>query len=199
MTEADPPPPRGVDLDAGELTGLRPDRLLEHARQLAQRGRDTPIPRTVHARRAVSAAYYALFHRVAINVAWRASTEQPDDVRWRLCRTINHGDIGFVTGRLIARSRAAGRSGSTTLETALLDSALVDSRMPDIASGFDKLMRARHQADYDHLVVIDRPTALLWVSQAGQLVRQVDELWPEPAWQSFTTLVLLKASLSNRA
>jgi hypothetical protein len=74
-------------------TGLRPDLRLDHARQLSRRGTDTATPRTVHARRAVSAAYYALFHWVTINLARKASAGLPDSVAWALCRTFSHAKI----------------------------------------------------------------------------------------------------------
>jgi uncharacterized protein (UPF0332 family) len=182
-------------------TGLRPERLLDHARQLARRGTDTASPRTVHARRAVSAAYYAVFHRVTINLARKASPGLPESMGWALCRTFSHTKIMEVTDLLVRRPDELRKStpARATLTADLVDLALDGRGMAPFAHGFGPLQRARHSADYDHIAVIDRPTAAEWVRSAETLVEIVDDVYPEPAWQAFTTLILLKSTLAHRA
>jgi hypothetical protein len=184
-----------------DTMGLRPDRLLDHARQLAKRGSDTAAPRTVHARRAVSAAYYAVFHRTTIGLARRASTDLPDSVGWALCRTFSHVKIKEATDLLAHRADELRRSTPppATLTSDLVDLALSGHGMLAFATGFGSLQRARHSADYDHSAIIDRPTAAEWVRSATTLVEIVEEVSEEPAWQAFTTLMLLKTSLAHRA
>lgn len=67
------------------------------------------------------------------------------------------------------------------------------------AHGFGLIQQARHDADYDHTSVIDPLAAGQWVRTAEALVGIVDRVYEEPAWQAFTTLVLLKTSLAHRA
>jgi uncharacterized protein (UPF0332 family) len=182
-----------------DTTTLRPDRLLDHARQLARRGADTASPRTVHARRAVSAAYYALFHQVTINLARRASTGLPDAVGWALCRTFSHTKLREATDLMTRRPDELRRSTRATLTTDLVDRALDDEGMAVFARGFGPLQQARHEADYDHTTVIDRTTSERRVQDAEALVRIVEGVYEEPAWQAFTTLVLLKTNLVHHA
>jgi hypothetical protein len=182
-----------------DATGLRPDRLLDHARQLARRGTDTASPRTVHARRAVSAAYYALFHRVTINLARRTSTGLPESVGWALCRTFSLAMLKEATDLMTRRPDELRRSTRPTLTTELVDRALGDHSMAIFARGFGPLQQARHDADYDHTTVIDRTAAERWVQSAEALVGIVEGVYEEPAWQAFTTLVLLKTSLVHHA
>jgi hypothetical protein len=184
-----------------DATGLRPDRLLDHAQQLARRGTDSTAPRTVHARRAVSAAYYAVFHRVTINLARRALTGLPDPVSWAMCRTFSHTRIAEATDLMDRRPIELRRSTPppSTLTSELVDLALEGHEMATFAQGFGRLQRARYEADYDHTKIVDRPAAVEWVQSAGARVEVVDEVYAEPAWQAFTTLVLLKTSVAHRA
>ena len=153
----------------------------------------------MHTRRAVSAAYYALFHQVTINLARRASTGLPDAVGWALCRTFSHTKLKEATDLMMRRPDELRRSTRPTLTTDLVDRALDSEGMAIFARGFGPLQQARHEADYDHTTVIDRTTAELWVQDAEALVAIVDGVYDESAWQAFTTLVLLKTSLAHRA
>lgn len=123
----------------GEETDVNPDDLLAIADSLAsgrvgtRRGR----PRQAELRRAISAAYYALFHALATNcanllVGARTSTETRQ--AWRQAyRSLHHGQI--------KRKCTEGRSKR------------VMRRFPhavqDFADQFVKMQRLRHLADYD--------------------------------------------------
>lgn len=153
----------------------------------------------MHARRAVSAAYYAVFHQVTMNLARRASSDLPESVGWALCRTFSHTKLKEATDLMMRRPDELRRATiRSTLTTELVDRALADRSMAIFARGFGLLQEARHEADYDHTRVIDRLTAASWVRSAEALVEIVEIVYEEPAWQAFTTLILLKTTLAHR-
>ncbi len=64
--------------------------LLRHARELAERA--PKRPKQANIRRAISAAYYAVFHLLT-RAAARAFADGNDSLIPRLARTFNHGDM----------------------------------------------------------------------------------------------------------
>jgi hypothetical protein len=77
--------------------------LLEQAQHLAKRERGRP--RQASLRRAISAAYYALFHLLLEEAALQAIPGSLASWRPVSARSINHGDVkkvanGFVRGAL---------------------------------------------------------------------------------------------------
>ena len=124
---------------------MNPHHLLEIADNLAsgritQRGR----PRQSELRRAVSAAYYAMFHTLALNAAnllvgSRSSTRTRE--AWRQTyRALNHGRIK----RQCTESRTKRVLANFPQE------------IQDFADLFVTLQRERHIADYDPLEQLSR-------------------------------------------
>jgi hypothetical protein len=107
------PSSAGAPLRDGRMSGLQPELLLRHARQLAERSTDTESPRSVHARRAVSAAYYALFHRVCMGVASTVVPRESDRARWELCRTFDHKAVETVARWVGGQQRPPRPSAGT--------------------------------------------------------------------------------------
>ena len=99
-----------------------PRDLLEQAGHLAKR--EPRRPRQASLRRAVSAAYYALFHLlIEASVSnWKRPEQRP-----RLGRAFNHG---FMKD---AANKVQGKSGLKT-----------------VAAAFVSLQEERHSADYDN-------------------------------------------------
>lgn len=179
--------PRGV----GEQSTLQPHLLLSHADQLVARLSDTGRPKTVHPRRAVSAAYYAVFHYTTIWVAYTAVPDHSPDTVGKLCRTFDHGDIekvaDWITG-VPARfahglAATAARSDQLTL----------------FARHFARLKAERTLADYSHAHVVDRRAALTMIGRAREAVDALDSLdVDDMSWQAFVSLVLLPAQPGKR-
>jgi hypothetical protein len=139
--------------------------LLEQARFLSQR--ESGKPRQASLRRAVSAAYYALFHMLAEDAASQASPPAPTALRLRVQRSFQHATMkeaakAFITAAKPARNWKA---------PAPLDQLLAGSPSPaleSVAAAFIKLQDERHKADYDLTFQFDR-------SNVQALVREADE------------------------
>lgn len=124
--------------------------LLEQAAHLATR--ETRRPRQASLRRAVSAAYYALFHLLIDEGARRFSASKPDGLRLRVRRAFDHGDMrnvckSFLDGqKAILKNKDPGQPPPATrqLLTFPLEPVLVA-----VIQAFVDLREARDEADYD--------------------------------------------------
>jgi uncharacterized protein (UPF0332 family) len=111
--------------------------LIEQAQHLATRERGKP--RQVSLRRAVSAAYYALFHLLVDEGTSRLIPTAPEGLRARAGRAFAHKDMKNACEQIV-------RSSS------LLIGLVVPPIEPEIklvAETFLELQQQRHLADYD--------------------------------------------------
>lgn len=136
------------------------EELLEHARFIA-----TLDPRTMSqasVRRAISAAYDAVFHLLATEVAGQVSPVVPAGLRERTQRALEHGSMAKVAD---AFSRAAGATVTPFLGDFPLPEP-VSGELASIANSFKELQEARHSADYDVSKRFDPADALIEVQKA---------------------------------
>jgi hypothetical protein len=121
---------------------------MTHAIYLAVDGAhgDSPLEvsagaRIVSERRAVSAAYYALFHHLNSSAAGLIAPNVQPETNHRIQRWFEHAEMKRVCGRFLA----------TKLDKPLLDligeAASADLR--NVAQTFITLQEARHNADYN--------------------------------------------------
>lgn len=166
--------------------------MLEHAGRLASLAGDTADPHAVHARRSVSAAYYAVFHRLCINVAWTAFPTGSDDSRYALCRVFDHGPVETIA-KWVTRT-------STPPDTMdrLVRSSAESAQLRAFADQFVQLKRWRMFADYDHLKSIGHPEVVAACDGARRAIEALDAVYGEPQWTTVTTLILLRGSRSAR-
>jgi len=111
------------------------DDLLRHAVFLSEL--DLPeAPKQVDLRRAVSAAYYALFHLLTVEAAqnWRRERQ-----RSRFARMFDHGRMKTCSSKVA--SRPLPRDPAENAPATLLKL---------VAESFVNLQHARHTADYDN-------------------------------------------------
>jgi uncharacterized protein (UPF0332 family) len=141
--------------------------LLEQAGHLVSRERKKPKQASL--RRAVSAAYYSLFHLLVAEGARLLSPRQPPGLRVLIQRAFNHGDMrdvcrGFIQGSVAAslnRDSNAIPPATRLLLTLPLEPALVT-----VLEAFVELQEVRHQADYDLRRTWNRLDAATHVSTA---------------------------------
>jgi hypothetical protein len=131
--------------------------LLEQAEHLARR--EPRRPRQVSLRRAISDAYYALFHLLTYEAA-RLFVR--DDELWKLTnRVYGHAEMSRVS-----TSFAAGEWPRT------FNPVKATMPMPqpirNVASAFVDLQDARHDADYNLAKVFARREALAHIARAKQ-------------------------------
>jgi len=120
--------------------------LLEQASQLVRN--EPRKPKQASLRRAVSAAYYALFHLLGEEAAARLKARFLSSV---IRRVLQHGEMKAICGLYSAGKlpdRAPYSNRSVSQELAVVATAFVD------------LQEARHKADYDPSFRINRTVAL---------------------------------------
>ena len=118
------------------------DDLLEQAEHLAERERRKP--RQASLRRAVSAAYYALFHLLANEGSRVLAPPQPSGLRFQVQRAFSHSDM-----KAVCRQFAFGNINNLSAETKSLIAPPLQPELAVVASAFIQLQEARHIADYD--------------------------------------------------
>jgi hypothetical protein len=149
------------------------DDLLEQARFLARREAGRGRPRQASLRRAVSSAYYAVFHLLAADAALQACSVSPPGLRDRVQRALTHDTM----------RQAANSFQATNLPTYL--ASLLNRSIPTalitVARSFVRLQEERHKADYDVTYQFDRAGVQALVREAEQvfadwaLIRNSDE------------------------
>jgi hypothetical protein len=112
--------------------------LLEQARQLAQL--DPRRPKQASLRRAVSSAYYALFHLLAAEASALYAAEPV--IVARISRTLNHNEMKRASSMIANDKLPKGLHPPGGGYAAPLDLKMV-------ANAFVTLQQARHEADYD--------------------------------------------------
>lgn len=118
--------------------------LLEQARHLAFR--EPGKPRQASLRRALSAAYYSLFHFLLYEATHLLFPGRPATLRKRASRAFTHFDA-----RNVCELFAKPHGGIKDLTTDPLEDQLAE-----IAATFVRLQEARHRADYDLIQTFER-------------------------------------------
>jgi hypothetical protein len=145
-----------------------PDELLDLADMLAGRAAGAGRPRSVHLRRAVSSAYYGLFHEPTLQatdglLGGGSPTAQPYG---QVTRWFAHTDLKELAEAVLAVGRPRQRPVAAAFVSVHPDLVM-------IADAFVALQDARHQADYDHTYDISKSAALALIDQAKDAVRRL--------------------------
>lgn len=111
--------------------------LAEQAQHLLRR--EPKRPRQASLRRAVSAAYYAVFHLLLADAS--AALAKGSDLRLRVQRAFDHKSMKVCCTAFYAKNLPASIAG---LVTAPLEPEIVG-----VSKAFVELQQARHSADYD--------------------------------------------------
>ncbi len=180
---------------------IEPDKLLDAADLLAppQTGPGRP-PYTAH-RRAVSTAYYAVFHAVADRVSRLVFPAADERFRQRVRRWIGHGDMKTVSRWIAALSGNRNYQNPPRhirdLLTAQGGPPRIDADTIAIAEGFLELNEKRELADYDHEAVFGRADTLNDVILARRLVATIGTAQSDEVL-GFFGLIALQAQIRGR-
>lgn len=179
---------------------IEPGKLLEAAEQLApaETGRGRP-PYTFH-RRAVSTAYYAVFHAITDRVVKAPFTEADVAFLRKVRRWVQHGDIRTVAnwiGQLEGIRKGSPPPHIRALLAPAEGEAHIDDDTLTIADGFLELNEKREEADYDHDAVFTRPETLDYLALAKDIVETVERTQTDAA-KRFFGLVAMQADVRNR-
>lgn len=147
--------------------------LLEQALHLADR--DQPHPNQASLRRAVSTAYYALFHLLIDEAVsnWGVMRQ-----RAVLARTFDHGKMRAVCDGCVKAFYSAGQPASGV-------------SLKNVADAFGQLQQHRHTADYDNSVVWSSADAMGAIDLAIDAFGDWRSIREQPAAQDFLLQLFL--------
>lgn len=165
---------------------MNPDHLLEQAERLATAG--VGRPRQADLRRAISTAYYALFHLLTRDGAKHVATHP--GLRLLLARAYNHGEMKQVSDQF-ARNKLPANLRQLVLG--------VSPDLLAVAETFVALQEARHQADYDTRPNrgFNRIAARVLVHQAREAFAAWRRVRGEPAAEVYLIAMLLHPKLGR--
>ena len=154
--------------------------LLNQAHHLASK--EPKNPRQASLRRAISAAYYALFHLLVADAAKTIATGADlEGVRHLTSRAFAHVEM-----------KEASKPFAVGTLPAHLDFALGSPQVPrdlqSVADAFLELQQARHEADYDTSRSFTRQEAVTLIEQAESAME---------SWKSIRTSALGKSYLQS--
>lgn len=130
--------PKAVAIDA--------DGLIQAARHLVEHN-SAGRPRNALLRRAVSSAYYALFHEICRLAATQLMPNVPAAASLALTRSFSHSQIDLVCAWVAQREVKEPPAKLKPVVEALR----AGNDIVSIAEAFYDLQRDRRAADYDHL------------------------------------------------
>lgn len=158
---------------------MRPDHLIDQAKHLAERS--SGKPRQADLRRAVSAAYYAVFHALCRTCA---------DMMVGVGRLRNHPTWAHVY-RSVQHGEAKTRCSNLAPLAKLLEPAPLDRNIRRFAGAFASLQEQRHRADYDPHASFTRSEVLTFVASANEAVGSLERASKE-ARRAFAYHMLFK-------
>ena len=149
--------------------------LLEQAGHLATR--ESKRPKQASLRRAVSSAYYALFHLLIRDSAFDATPSSPLGLRELAARALGHADMknvckGFVAGNA-AYLKSVAPGATKPFQTSEIPPSTqkvlvfpIEVGLIMVMSAFVDLQEARHDADYNTASSWNRMDVLTKVQSA---------------------------------
>src|ERR1700728_2276065 len=147
--------------------------LLEQAQHLVNR--EDVDPKQASLRRAVSTAYYALFHLLideAVN-NWGIARH-----RGILARTFDHGPMKRVCDDYLKSFYSAAKPASELL-------------LKEVAQTFSELQLKRHTADYDNSYIWAKTDAQDWITRTSIAFTDWDSIRAQHEAQDFLLSLFL--------
>ena len=178
---------------------IEPDALIRAANMLAPAMPGGRPPYTAH-RRAISTAYYALFHALTSRIAGAVFPTADPAFRNGVRRWIGHGDIRTVAGWATSVHSGSGGTPPAHIARLLAPSpgvTHIDGATAAIADAFLELHERRELADYDHEQSFSREDTLSLIALATRTVAVVEAVDSrEAAW--FFGLIAMQARIQPR-
>ena len=164
-----------------------PEDLLKQANHLARLDRKKPVQANL--RRAISAAYYALFHLLICDAAKRFSPPEPKGLQQQWQRAFAHGAMKDICQKF----------ASVNLPENLrpLLAAPLSKELIAIAKAFVSLQQARHDADYDLRQAFSRPDAINQIKKAENAFVAWKQIRRAPDAAVFLSALLLSKQWSR--
>ena len=162
--------------------------LLSQARHLA--GKESRRPKQASLRRAVSAAYYSLFHLLVADAASSMLKGKAVSIRPVFQRAFAHAHM-----KRVAQSFAGGTVSDAWKGP--MGGASVSEDLRQVASAFVSLQEARHKADYDLSHRFSRGTARVLIDIAEAAAGSWRNVRNDLEGQVFLTALLVDDRISR--
>jgi hypothetical protein len=146
-----------------------PQPLIVQANELADRNGTRGTVRMVDLRRAVSNAYYALFHTTSVCTVEWLLPNAPKDEQLAVVRRFSHRAFRAVFERI--NSPKANKSSPHLQPT--LDALHGNADILVLAQTFVDLHDARNKADYDHTAEFTRQEVLTLIDRSWLAVQTI--------------------------
>ena len=165
---------------------LDPEELFEQAEFLIIPRKPGP-PRQVDVRRAVSAAYYGVFHFICAEVAnlFIGKTLQKDPRYARVYRSVDHGALGSLC-------KAVSITKPDAALAAIAPKAGFSPALRRFAHAVAELKSQRHEADYDPSSLLRTANARIAIELGRQCLLAYSQA-PAEEQAAFLTLLAFKA------
>lgn len=170
---------------------ISPGRLLDQAERLGRGTGGRGRPRNGDLRRAVSSAYYPLFHAFKSAIVGTLIPDSPREDQLRLVRPFQHTAIKTICQAVVGSKPFS----STSAHRPIADDLQSDGRLFQICQSFLDLQKRRYQADYDDLADFSRPDTLTVVAQARRAVELLDEIAETDPGRMLFLLISLQTRL----
>ena len=159
-----------------------PEQLLEQARHLATRERKKP--RQASLRRAISTAYYALFHFLIAEgtLNWKRVEQRP-----LLARLFEHGKMKAASEKQRGECDRLLNARPISLSKAHLDAT---RGLREVAETFVRMQQNRHSADYDNSKGWARLEVIDLIARTESALRSWHNIREEPQAQSYLISLL---------
>ncbi len=170
-----------------------PRDLLEQARLLATK--EPRRPKDASLRRAVSSAYYALFH-LLVNEASRflVSGSNRDSLRNLVARGFTHSEMGRT-----AKAFSSGHGGlAQHIRSIIPEASGYPKELSKVATAFYDLQRARYTADYDMSHRLTREETLTLVRHVESAFADWEEIRNHEVARVFLVALLLNEKWKRR-
>lgn len=161
-----------------------PQDLLAQAKQLANR--EPKRPRQASLRRAVSAAYYALYHLLADAGAHALAPPKPPLLRNRIRRAFSHADM-----KRVCSSFQHNNVENLPDEIKPLITEPLEQEFSIVAEAFVQLQEDRHIADYDFSKQFARTDVLMKIDMVDQAFTAWRVIRKRPNANAFLAALLL--------
>jgi uncharacterized protein (UPF0332 family) len=155
--------------------------LIEQAEHLAKR--ELKKPRQASLRRAVSTAYYALFHMLTDDAVLKLIPNTPDGLRVQAQRAFTHGEMRNACEQFTKSSNIFARLLVRPVET----------QLQTVAEAFVELQIYRHRADYELTQIFDRIKVLGIIARANSAISAWDRVRNTPNANVFLTALLINS------
>ncbi len=157
------------------------DELLALAKELVDRNPGAALGGDL--RRAVSTAYYALFHLLVHEATIRLVAIEA--LRPRVARSFDHNVMKKVCQDNV-------RLVPNIVGELILDGQAISAGIQNIATEFVALLQARHQADYDTATIITQAQAQTDVTRAEIAFLEWEAVHSDQAADAFLTELLCR-------